>query len=529
MFAPKTMSEEESDRNGVGSTSENRQTADRNNWTNVGGNEIVGNAYDVQDKLRSPRYGRDNFLINDLDGKRFTVDFVKERSFKDPMLFKDKDSLGLRVPDGRFSVGDVCKYVGPMKKLEVTDVRTRRTFKMSTREWTAYYENAPRDRLLEVASPEISHTGLARRVTRPKIVEKLDWFSCVWPARLKGFADSGSAERDRSFPKVQVYCSMRVNGCYTDFEINFGGTSAWYHVLKGTQAFWLIPPTEFNFKLYAQWKLSENRRNAFFGDAVEHCGLVLLVPGDTLFVPSGWIYAVYTGEDALTVFGYFLHSYNMEMQLRVAELEKTIGIPERSKYPFFDHMLWYVLEHYVFYGLGATHLTVDEAERSAAARIERVRFTVKEIIGIVAIVRYLDKQYFNCASKKRAPLIDDFYELIKNVSILIDKHRMDRLDDTVIDHGRAIVPVHGGDDRQKRRFRAAEKSRRDKLRVIEKRQNLREIKRQRIQQYKEMLEKRKNRTERAMTTDPVTVPNKRIKRQSAVFDRCINCCACKSN
>lgn len=26
---------------------------------------------------------------------------------------------------------------------------------------------------------------------------------------------------------------MSVKGCYTDFHIDFGGTSVWYHVFKG--------------------------------------------------------------------------------------------------------------------------------------------------------------------------------------------------------------------------------------------------------------------------------------------------------
>ena len=35
------------------------------------------------------------------------------------------------------------------------------------------------------------------------------------------------------YPKVQKYCLMSVRGCYTDFHIDFGGTSVWYHVLRG--------------------------------------------------------------------------------------------------------------------------------------------------------------------------------------------------------------------------------------------------------------------------------------------------------
>ena len=32
---------------------------------------------------------------------------------------------------------------------------------------------------------------------------------------------------------VYRYCLMSVAGCYTDFHIDFGGTSVWYNILHG--------------------------------------------------------------------------------------------------------------------------------------------------------------------------------------------------------------------------------------------------------------------------------------------------------
>lgn len=34
-------------------------------------------------------------------------------------------------------------------------------------------------------------------------------------------------------PQVQYYCLMSQAGSYTDFHVDFGGTSVWYHILKG--------------------------------------------------------------------------------------------------------------------------------------------------------------------------------------------------------------------------------------------------------------------------------------------------------
>jgi F-box/leucine-rich repeat protein 10/11 len=90
--------------------------------------------------------------------------------------------------------------------------------------------------------------------------------------------------------------------------------------------FWLIPPTEQNFKLYEQWILSGKQGDIFFGDTVEECGRVSLNAGDTFFIPTGWIHAVYTPKDSLVFGGNFLHSFGIEKQLRVAEVEESTKV-----------------------------------------------------------------------------------------------------------------------------------------------------------------------------------------------------------
>lgn len=47
--------------------------------------------------------------------------------------------------------------------------------------------------------------------------------------------DSTNAMEEMWYPKVQKYCLMSVAGCYTDFHIDFGGTSVWYHIIRGSK------------------------------------------------------------------------------------------------------------------------------------------------------------------------------------------------------------------------------------------------------------------------------------------------------
>ena len=57
-------------------------------------------------------------------------------------------------------------------------------------------------------------------------------------------------------------------GSYTDFHIDFGGTSVWYHVLSGQKSFFLVPPTLANLKKFVDWASSKTQENVFFGDLV---------------------------------------------------------------------------------------------------------------------------------------------------------------------------------------------------------------------------------------------------------------------
>ena len=88
------------------------------------------------------------------------------------------------------------------------------------------------------------------------------------------------------YPKVQKYCLMSVQGCWTDFHIDLGGTSVWYHILKGKKVFFLIPPTDENLRHYEEWVLSGKQSHTFFGEMVESCCRIELVAGNTFFIPS---------------------------------------------------------------------------------------------------------------------------------------------------------------------------------------------------------------------------------------------------
>lgn len=101
-----------------------------------------------------------------------------------------------------------------------------------------------------------------------------------------------------------------------DFHIDFGGTSVWYHMFTGEKAFYVIRPTPTNLALYERWHSLPNQSELFFADMVDMCYRLVLRPGQTLLIPSGWIHAVLTEKDSLVFGGNFLHSLNIQLQLK---------------------------------------------------------------------------------------------------------------------------------------------------------------------------------------------------------------------
>uniref|UniRef100_A0A8C1KEG3 Lysine-specific demethylase 2B n=1 Tax=Cyprinus carpio TaxID=7962 RepID=A0A8C1KEG3_CYPCA len=364
---------------------ENEDLSDVEEITNIRG-------FSVEDKLESNSYNSE--FVQFMEGKDFTYEYVQREALRTPLVFKAKDGLGIRMPDPEFTVSEIKGLVGSRRAVDVMDVSTQKGSEMSMAQFVRYYETPEdeRDKLLNVISLEFSHTKLENLIKRPTVVDLVDWVDNMWPRHLKQKqTEATNVMSEMKYPKVQRYCLMSVKGCFTDFHIDFGGTSVWYHVFKGRKVFWLIPPSPHNLSLYEDWVLSGKQSDIFLGDRSDGCQRVELKQGYTFFIPSGWIHAVYTPEDTLVFGGNILHSFNIPMQLTVYEIENRTKVHSKFRYPFFYEMCWYVLERYVNCLTRHSHLTepklvteslvsaprLDMEEDSCETRLERTEGTTQ--------------------------------------------------------------------------------------------------------------------------------------------------------
>ena len=221
------------------------------------------------------------------------------------------------------------------------DCANQESLTMTMKDWEQYYTSTVKDKLLNVISLEFSQSKLSSKVRAPAVVRQIDWIETSWPAELKSKQTSTSNNlKYMKYPKVQKYCLMSVGGCYTDWHIDFGGSSVWYHVLRGSKVFFLVPPSKVNLREFEKWS-KEGQHQVFFGHRVDDCSMVTLNAGDTFLIPTGWIHAVYTPEDSLVFGGNFLHNFSIDGQLQISKLEGRLKVPNKYRFPFFQELAWY--------------------------------------------------------------------------------------------------------------------------------------------------------------------------------------------
>uniref|UniRef100_A0A8C1Y7L0 PHD finger protein 2 n=1 Tax=Cyprinus carpio TaxID=7962 RepID=A0A8C1Y7L0_CYPCA len=266
-------------------------------------------------ELRSRTFPSSEDVVVKLSGSQLTLDYLEENGFNEPILIQKKDGLGMAIM--------YVKYVYTQSKMKL-------------KEFVDFYYSTNRKKVLNVTNLEFSDTRMANFVESPQIVRTLSWVENYWP-------DDALLGK----PKVSKYCLICVKDSYTDFHIECGGASVWYHVLKGEKIFFLIKPTSANLSLYERWRSSSNHSEMFFADQVDKCYKCTLKQGQTLFIPSGWINAVLTPVDCLAFSGHFVHSLSVEMQMRAYEVEKRLKVASLTPFPNFETACWYVGKYYL--------------------------------------------------------------------------------------------------------------------------------------------------------------------------------------
>ncbi|KAF7359459.1 Jumonji superfamily protein [Mycena sanguinolenta] len=278
-----------------------------------------------------------------MHGSEVNMDWLEEDedAMTEPILIEKPDGLGMKMPPSDFTVEDVAELVGEETPLEVIDVATQSASPgWNLGKWADYIELEPeaREKVYNVISLEVTGTKVGDMVLPPKLVRDVDWVENFWPSTRKG--------KGNAYPKVQLYCLMGVASAWTDWHVDFAGSSVYYHILRGSKVFYFIKPTPANLAIYERWSGTE-LQNSWLGDLVDEVVKVTLTEGNTMIIPSGWIHAVYTPVDTIVFGGNFLHSFAMPMQLKIRKIEIATQVPKKFRFPLFTKLCWYVGDKYL--------------------------------------------------------------------------------------------------------------------------------------------------------------------------------------
>lgn len=280
------------------------------------------------EELKKRTFKSGDGILQIMSPEMLTSNYLNENGFSQPIVLNSSEGLDMMVPPVH-NWSDLEQLVGADRQVEVIDVERQDPILIEFATFIRYMKKPKRHRILNLISLECSDLSLGKMIEPPLVARELDWVTKFWPQ-----------EEEVLKPKVQKYCLISPKNSYTDFHIDFGGTSVWYHIVKGEKIFYVIRPSEANNSLFWNWSDSRNRLHTFFADQVDECFKYTLKAGSTLFLPTGWIHAVLTTEDSLVYGGNFLHSLNIEEQLAVYSMETKYKTPPRYLFPHFENLHW---------------------------------------------------------------------------------------------------------------------------------------------------------------------------------------------
>ena len=271
---------------------------------------------------------------------------------------------------------------------------------------------------LNMISLEITKVkGLDKLIKPPKILRCREPNSICW----SNFWPLNEDKWDER-PSFNNYCLIGVKDSYTDWHVDLGGTSVWYHIVSGGKIFILVKPTEENRRKYIEWEqrknkcaepdenqgsklghksLDENEHRIRHIGFLEYCSMMnKAIPddevfhvefgaGETLLLPSGWIHCVITTEDALVFGGNLLHDYCAESQINVFNDEREYVDP-KFMLNGFKRFHWYSI-YVETKGSLAWQMAqfIDEHREWAAAIKNQHNFTERKLNTIERIQKFL--------------------------------------------------------------------------------------------------------------------------------------------
>ena len=256
-------------------------------------------------------------------GSQLSRGLFEDGGFGTPLLLLTTEGTGLSLSSNISSLEYLVGALGPDYVIPVIDVAKQEAEEMTLSDFAGHWrqEGPGRKRTLNVLGLNVSDTAVAREIQLPTVVREIGWAQST--TRMLAGMRRG----------VDKYVLFSMKGSFTDFHVDFGGSSVWYNLVRGRKIFYLVPPTDTNLRLFGEWRKNAGTPSTFFGDMVQDYYEMTLEAGEMAMIPGGWIHAVWTPIDSVAIGGNFLHTFGVKMQVLIMNLEDRLGEGEEFVFP----------------------------------------------------------------------------------------------------------------------------------------------------------------------------------------------------
>lgn len=259
--------------------------------------------------------------------QEFTRSYFKAHppSCEDPMLVQSNSHgvAGLRDPFPVLGVSEITSLLAQNNcAMRSVDVESQESFNLSTTGWNARLGN-------QKATPvnaqfRVHATRFQNQVAAPIAVSEVDWRYMVSNQNASSSSSSpGGSKSPQQGSNPDIFGSYFGANSFQDFTVTPGGKCSWLSVSDGDAWVFLIPPTRDNLRGFQDWRRSSEPAPArvFLAEHVDSCIKCVVSKSSTLFIPSGWMYAVFSEQGCSFFMGFFSMTVSLCSQVRVLEME----------------------------------------------------------------------------------------------------------------------------------------------------------------------------------------------------------------
>ena len=330
---------------------------------------------------------------------------------------KADEDLYISYPRAMSSLSSMKRFIDPSMQIPTIQVDTQDEGpSWSMKDICAYFETPKKNRkhLLNIVSFNLALTGLDGHIMPPACIRDLDLVGRAWPSQSSTIFQHACVsnpfasieELDKidleaySPPQTLTYLLLGPEGAYTDWHVDMGGSSVWYHVVTGQKTFMAAPDTSHNVTEFLKWSSSTKDQSTFLGQRLEKCVRLELHAGDTLFLPGGWFHAVSTPKDTIVLGGNYINPLRLENALHVVMMEQKLRVGADAKYPKYDMLMYYAACDFVNRLVRGRNL-LQSRGRSHKDLKKSLSISELEVQGLPYLEKYLSAQLDHLKKKRK--------------------------------------------------------------------------------------------------------------------------------